>query len=323
MLDTIVQFRSMAHKFLMSSRTPSWDRYEVLLAVLDTGSLSAASRALGVSQPTVRRQVELLEAELGATLFTRTVAGLQPTEAALAGRGLAEDMARAAAALARAVSGGADEAAGVVRLACSEVVGVELLPPMIASLVAAHSALEIELHVSNRDEDILRREADIAVRMHRPLQVGLLARKVGSVAVGLFASRDYAARRGLPQAIEDLPRHALIGQDRLTTFADALAAVLPASATPTFGVRSDNDLAQLGLVSAGAGIGVCQVAIARRRGLIPVLPEIGLELPVWLTMHEDLKRIRRYRIVFDSLARFFAEPTDGPPSSTATADDAP
>src|SRR5580658_7604969 len=145
----------------------SWDHYRTLLAVLDEGSLSGAARTLGLTQPTVGRHVEALESELGTPLFTRSVGGLAPTEAALALRPHAETMAAAAEALVRTASGEADAVRGVIRVTASDVMGVEVLPPMLAGFHEAHPDVIIELTLSNRQEDLLRREADIAVRMAR------------------------------------------------------------------------------------------------------------------------------------------------------------
>src|SRR6187551_3318316 len=142
-----------------------WERQRAFLAVLSEGSLSAAARTLCVAQPTVRRRIEELEGALGVPLFTRSSGGLQPTEAALGLRDHAEAMALAADAFVRAGSAGAKEIAGSVRISASEVIAVEVLPPMLATLRTAHPRLVFELSPSNRNEDLLRREADIAIRM--------------------------------------------------------------------------------------------------------------------------------------------------------------
>ncbi|MEG1326632.1 MAG: LysR family transcriptional regulator, partial [Janthinobacterium sp.] len=169
----------------------AWEYYRSLLAVLQHGSLSGAARALGITQPTVGRHIAALEQALGATLFTRSQLGLLPTEVALALRPHAETMEHTAALMERAASSQGQGVAGTVRIAASEVVGVEVLPPILARLRACHPGLIIELVLSNKVQDLLRREADIAVRMLRPRQEQLVARKVGDIELGLHAHADY------------------------------------------------------------------------------------------------------------------------------------
>src|SRR5579864_1666778 len=124
------------------------------------------ARLLGLTQPTIGRQIEALEGALvGQALFTRSPSGLRPTEAALALRPHAEAMAAAAEALLRTASGAADEARGVVRVTTSQVMGAEVLPTILARFHEGHPEIAIELVLSDRQEDLLRRDADIAVRM--------------------------------------------------------------------------------------------------------------------------------------------------------------
>jgi DNA-binding transcriptional LysR family regulator len=280
----------------------SWDHFRTLLAVLDEGSLSGAARALGLTQPTVGRHIEALEAQFGAPLFTRSASGLAPTETALALRPHAETMAAAAEALARTASGEAESLRGVVRVTAAEVVGVEVLPPMLAGFHEAHPEITIELALSNRQEDLLRREADIAVRMVRPTQGALLARRVGAVPLKLYAHRRYIAAHGTPRGLTDAGV-AAIGFDRDTQMMQALADRQISLSREMFALRTDNDLAQLAALRAGFGVGACQAPIARRDpDLVPVLEDaFRYELEIWVAMHEDLKSSRRMRAMFDWL----------------------
>ena len=283
-----------------------WELYRSFLGVLQQGSLSGAARALGVAQPTVGRHVAALEQALGQPLFTRSQTGLLPTETALTLRGYAEAMASNAAALERAASGqGAGaELRGTVRVTASEVVGVEVLPPILARLGARHPGLKIELALSNALQDLLQREADIAVRMTTPRQEQLLARHVGAIELGLHAHRDYLARRGTPANLAELQRgHALIGFDRVTPFIRQAGPALGGLQREAFTLRSDSDLAQLALLRAGAGVGVCQVALARRDPALQRLctTQFALPLPTWVVMHEDLRHSPRCRATFDAL----------------------
>jgi DNA-binding transcriptional LysR family regulator len=285
------------------ARAPDWDLYQSLHAVLRTGSLSGAARALGLSQPTVGRHVEQLEGALGLPLFTRSPQGLKPTEFA---RGLLpslETMAAAAQTALREASGEADAVAGVIRLAASEVVGAEVLPEILAEFHELHPGVVIELALSNRAEDLLHREADIAVRMMRPTQAGLLARRLGAIGGGLYAHRRYLQRHGQPLGL-DTPGQVAIGFDRDDAGVRAITGAHPALTRELFSFRSDSDLAQLAAIRAGFGIGGIQHGIARRDpNLVHVLDQVfNFELEVWVVMHEDLKASRRMRLMFDHLA---------------------
>ena len=284
------------------STDPDWAIYRTLLAVIDAGSLSGAARSLGLTQPTVARHVEVLETARGADLFVRAQRGLEPTDLAEALRPHAQMMATTAAALLRVASGAPGAVEGTVRISASDVVGIEHLPPILARLRRDHPALVIELALSDRVDDLLAREADIAVRLTEPTQTALLARRLPPVELGFHAHRDYLARRGTPAGIADLTAHDLIGYDAETPALRAMVARLPALDRRAFAFRADSSLAQLAAIRAGFGVGLCQVAIAQRDlALVRVLPEVTLLLPMWVVMHEDLKTSSRYRIVFDAL----------------------
>jgi DNA-binding transcriptional LysR family regulator len=286
----------------------SWELYRSFLAVLTEGSLSGASRALGIAQPTVGRHVAALERSLGTPLFTRSQTGLRPMEAALSLRTYAEAMSHSVAALERAASGQGSGVRGVVRVTASEVIGVEVLPPLVAQLREAHPDLQVELVLSNRMQDLLQREADIAVRMTRPTQELLIARRIGNVGLGLFATRQYVKRHGAPATTADLQRHALIGFDQPTAFIRAAGKAFPGWQREAFALRANSDLAQLALIRSGAGIGVCQVAIAKRDGLVRVLQrQFALQLETWIVMHEDLRTSPRCRVTFDALVQGLQE----------------
>lgn len=289
-----------------------WELYRSFLGVLREGSLSGAARALGITQPTAGRHVAALEEALGVVLFTRSQVGLLPTDVALALRTHAEAMESTAASLVRAASSQGEGVRGVVRVSASEVIGVEVLPPIVARLREAHPALKVELVLTNRVQDLLRREADIAVRMVRPRQEQLVARRIGHIALGFHAHRDYLARHGTPRTPEALADHAVIGYDQPSAFvrdaikaADAVKAgsALSGYNRNAFSLRTDSDLAQLALIRAGAGIGVCQVGLARRgESLVHLMPRaFSLKLETWVTLHEDLRHSPRCRATFDAL----------------------
>lgn len=283
----------------------SWDFYRTFLAVLREGSLSAAARELGLTQPTVGRHVDAMEAALGYPLFVRSPHGLLPTDAALALRPYAETLSATSAALLRAASSQRDAVSGTVRISASEVIGIEVLPPILAKLHEAYPELMIELSASDAVEDLLRQEADIAVRMVAPAQDALIARHLGVVPISFHAHRRYIARRGMPRALTDLADHSLIGYDRETAAIRAIIARSPELPTARFALKADSNLAQFAAIRAGFGIGICQNGLAARDpDLLPVLPGLfEMKLDTWLVMHENLKTAPRCRVTFDALAK--------------------
>ena len=280
-----------------------WELYRSFLAVLDHGSLSGAARALGVAQPTVGRHVAALEKSLGLSLFTRSQTGFLPTEAAQSLRMYAESMRSTVAAMERAAASQGSGVSGSVRVTASDVVGVEILPPIIARLREQHPGLAVELALTDRVQDLVRREADIAVRMMRPRQGLLVARRVGQVMLGLHAHQNYLSRRGTPKSIADLADHALIGFDEITAFIREAGKKFSVWRRETFAMRTDSALAQLALIRSGAGIGVCQAAIAQRDDKIErvLSKQFALPLETWVTMHKDLRNSPRCRVTFDAL----------------------
>ena len=287
----------------MKAATSNWEHWRSFLAVVREGSLSGAARVLALTQPTVARHVDALEEATGAALFTRSRSGLNPTQLALSLVPHAETMATAAESLVRTASGERNEARGTVRVAASEIVGTFVLPPMLAAFREAYPAIGIELALSNRNENLLRRDADIAVRMVRPEQEAVVARHVGAARIGLFAHRRYVAVHGLPQRLEQLFLHPLVGIDRdESLLADASIGGQVLS-RDSFAFRCDSDAAQLMAVKAGFGIGACHLGLAvDDPDLVRVLPEtVEFGYQMWAAMHEDLRDTRRVRLLFDHL----------------------
>ncbi len=287
----------------MSLDSSDWENQRAFLAVLRSGSLSAAARELGVAQPTVRRRLEALEQSLGFALFTRSPSGLTATREARELGQHAEAMAAAAAAFTRASALDTAAIAGTVRITASEIVGAEVLPAMLKALRERHAELRFEVHLSNRNQDLLRQEADIAVRMVRPAQAALVMKYVGVVQLGLFARREYLDAHGTPRSIADLVRLTMIGPDRDAADLRSVVEIFGATASDVLSYRTDSHLAQLSAIRAGFGIGVCQTALARRTPvLVRVLPDDFTQpLGVWVVMHEDLARVPRIRATFDHL----------------------
>lgn len=296
----------------MDTTDIDWNLYRAFLAVMHEGSLSAAARALGSTQPSVGRHIAVLEKALGAPLFTRGPGGLKPTATALELQGPAQAMAAAARHAVRVASGSEHEQRGTVRITASQIIGGEVLPELLARYQAQHPLVTLELVLNNKMDDLLKREADIAVRMERPGQQALIAKRMGRVDIGLYAHQRYVRTRGLPRNLVEMSQHALIGADQ-----DPIATRLGQQkgipiTRDLFTFRCDNDLAQIAAIRAGAGIGGMQIGLARRDpDLLPVLPEIlTFNLDMWLVMHGDQRQNQRvmslYRYLTQELSAYAA-----------------
>ena len=285
-----------------------WELCRSFLAVLRAGSLAGAARRLGVAHPTIRRHVEELEADLGAPLFMRSPSGLAPTELAESLRDPAEAMESAFEQIVRTASGTGEAVEGTVRITASEVMGLEVLPPMLAALKRAHPGLLFELVVTDEVVDVLRRDADLAIRMVRPSQADLIAKCVGRVPFGFFADRRWVEAHGSDMTMEDLLRERhLIGYDHGRLLIDALAARGVPAERRDFGFRSDSGLAQLAALRAGLGVAICQLPLAARDpALERLFPDVRGELEVWVVSHQNLRGSRRVRACMDALAHNLA-----------------
>lgn len=289
-----------------------WNLIRTLVAVGETGSLSAAARALGSSQPTVSRHVDELERTLGVKLFLRGRRGYELTEAGAAlmerGRAAVEAM----ASISLHAAGREERMAGPVRISASEMVSAFVLPAIAARLAIEEPGIEIELVASDRVENLLRRDADIAIRMVRPAQQELIARKVADIPLRFCASGAYLARRGRPESGRDLLDHDLIGFDRNDQIVKGFAAFGLPVARSAFRFRTDNQIVYWQAVRAGNGIGIAQgPLIACDPDVEALLPEFELPtLPTWIAMHRDVRtsaRIRRVAdVLFDALRAYAA-----------------
>ena len=284
----------------MNTDDPDWSLYRSFLAVATEGSLSAAARRLRLTQPTVGRHIEALEAELGTTLFSRSQRGLALTAMAEEILPLAREMASTVEALKRASSGDASAERGVVMLTTSQTLSVELLPLVLADFALAYPQIEIELNVDSHLLDLLRRDADIALRMIRPTQKALVARRVGVLEFGLYAHRRYLAAYGTSGA----PRPRLIGFDQDNTPLRSAQPLAEHILGDLAGFRTDNYASQWAVLRAGAGIGMCATVVAARDpDLVRVEADrFSMQRDIWLVMHEDAKSIRRVRLLFDHIA---------------------
>lgn len=281
-----------------------WALVRSFLAVLDAGSLTGAARKLQAQQPTLSRHVAELEAQLGAPLFERTGRGVTPTAAALAIADAARQMESGADSLARALAVQGKATTGTVRITTSQVAANYLLPPVLAALQAEEPGIAIELVASNQISNLLRREADIAVRMVRPAQATLVARKLADLPIVACAHASYLQRAGKPSQPTDLLQHRLIGYDRDDLLLRGFAALGFAVTRENFALRTDDQVAYGRLVAAGAGIGfVAAYTIRHWSGVVPLLPMLRIPpLPCWLAVHREIRGSRLVRRVYDYLA---------------------
>ena len=282
----------------------NWALVKSFLAVLDAGSLMGAARKTGQQQPTLSRHIAELETQLGAPLFERTGRGVTPTALALTIADAARQMEAGAHALTQQWVGSRRRTTGTVRLSTSHVAAAYLLPPILAQLQGAEPGIQIELLASNQITNLLRREADIAVRMVRPAQGSLVARKLGEVSIVAAAHESYLAQAGTPHKPQDLLQHRLIGYDRDPTIEQGFKKMGLLFTREHFALRTDDHIAYGRLVAAGAGIGfVARYNLPHWPGVRALLPQLAIpSLPCWLAVHREIRGNPVVRQVYDHLA---------------------
>lgn len=291
-----------------------WNQVRAFLATAEEGSLSAAARALGQTQPTLGRQVAALEEALGVVLFERVGRGLILTPT---GEDLLEHvrtMRDAAMRISIAASGQHRGIDGTIRITASDTVAAWVLPPIMVELRALAPRLEIEIVAANDIRDLQRREADIAIRHVRPEEPELIARLVREATAGFYASESYIARKGHPKSVEDLRQHDFIGMGdnaRMIQYLDAIDISLELE---NFKLGSENGLVAWELARAGLGIIPMSPEIAGPvPGMVAVLPGFQpIRFPIWLTTHRELHKSRRIRLVFDLLSSHLSKPFPQP-----------
>ncbi len=281
-----------------------WSLIQSFLVVAETGSLSGAARQLRRSQPTLGRHIRDLERALGADLFERHARGLRLSDTGAELLPLARQMNAAMHAIALTAAGQSQDPTGTVRITASVFASHYLLPPILARIRAAEPAIQLDLIPSDTSENLLFREADIAVRMYRPTQMDIVARHVATQGIGIFAARSYLDRAGRPQAIGDLLQHDLIGYDSNDLIVRTMREMGWPASRDSFAIRCDNQAAYWELVRAGCGIGFSQAVVGRAEPLVEELEfDIAIDpLPVWLAAHEVMRQTPRIRRVWDMLA---------------------
>ena len=291
---------------ISASDHADWAKIRAFLATAESGSLSGAARVLGTTQPTVGRQVAALEESLNILLFERVGRSLHLTQAGTDLLQHARAMGEAAGRISLAAAGLSQSIEGQVRITASDVMSTYGLPPFLRQLRDQAPKLEIEVVASDDVKDILRRDADIAIRHIRPEQPDLIARLIREGTGHYYASKDYLARRGTPQSIADLGTHDFL------SFGDPeqmLAYLTPLGLPLTrdnFRLGCSNGVAAWEYVRQGFGIGVMDDRIAANfPEMVKVLPDTQpFTYPIWLTTHRELHTSRRIRLVWDLLADY-------------------
>ncbi|MCB1745102.1 MAG: LysR family transcriptional regulator [Gammaproteobacteria bacterium] len=285
-----------------------WNHARAFLETAESGSLSAASRTLGLTQPTLGRQVAALEAQLGVTLFERSGRSLALTEAGLELLEHVRGMARAAELVTLAATGQSQSIEGQVCITASDTIATWHLPAVLARLRELAPQIEVEVLASNSIQDLRRREADIAIRHVRPEQPELITRLIAQTSAHLYASSDYLDRIGRPICAQALEQAVFIGYDsseRMLTTLNALGLSLSAR---NFKLITNSGITAWEMVKQGLGIGIHTREVAAMTADVEVvLPElVSIPVPLWLTAHRELRTNRRIRLVFDLLAEAFS-----------------
>lgn len=281
-----------------------WSLVQAFLAVADTGSLSAAARILGTSQPTLGRQIKAIEAQLNAELFHRQARGFALTQTGAELVEPATAMRDAVQKITLTAAGQQARLDGTVRVTASMATSAMHLPPIIARIRKLEPEIAIELVASDASHNLLYREADIAVRMYRPTQLELVTQHIGEVELAVFAAKSYIAERGMPTSITELTQHDFVGYDTNTDIIDGFAELGIEVTRDLFKTRVDDNIAYWELVRAGCGIGFAQADIGRKDPLIAEI-KIGIDmptLPIWLTAHGAMRQTPRIRRVWELLA---------------------
>ncbi len=280
-----------------------WSLIQAFLAVAETGSLSAAARRLGSSQPTLGRQVATMEAALGVELFRRHAKGLALSDSGAAMLPAAQAMREAAGQMALIAAGEDQGLTGTVRITASVAVSHFVLPPILAQLRRTDPGISIDLVASDSSENLLFREADIAIRMYRPEQLDMVTKHATDLSLGIYAATSYLDHCGRPATIDDALALDWVGYDRNELMIREMRKAGWPVTRDFFRLRTDDQAANWQLVRAGCGLSVAQQTIgARDPDVEQLLPEIDLpHLPVWLTAHEALRRVPRVARVWEAL----------------------
>lgn len=286
----------------------SWDWIQSFVMVAQCGSLSKAAGELGTSQPTLSRHIAALEQKLGFALFDRSTQGLKITSDGARLIETSNAMQQGAEQFSRLASGAILSLSGEVRVSANEVVGLYYLPEVIAQFSQQYPMVTVEIDISNQQTSLNRRDADIALRMFRPTQPDLVAKRLPDIDLHFVASQDYLKRHGEPQNIEELQTHPIIGFDREQQMVKTVSFMGLCYDDLTIVSKTDFLPLQIELARNGAGISITHSKIIDRFDEMKrILPKVEVpKLEFWLVCHSDVQHNRKIRVLMDFLAKAFA-----------------
>ncbi len=288
-----------------------WNRARAFLVTAEEGSLSAAARALGMTQPTLGRQVDALERELGVVLFERAGRGLILTPSGLELLDHVRGMGEAASRVSLVASGQSQSIEGLISITASEIYSTSLLPPIVAKLRVIHPGIYVEIVASDAPTDLRRREADIAIRNFTSTHPDLIVKKVRDDTARIYATPEYLDRIGNPKTKADLSHADFTGfanNELMLTSMNKLGFNLTSR---NFPIICESHLVQWELVKQGAGIGLMSEAVGEHEPRVcRVLQDMDpITFPMWLVAHRELKTSKRVRTVYDFLAVELSRPS--------------
>jgi DNA-binding transcriptional LysR family regulator len=285
--------------------TLDWNQLRAFLETAETGSLSAAARKLGLSQPTLSRQVAAIEQSMGVTLFERVGKAIALTPTGIDLLEHARVMGTAAEVLSLAATGRSQAVDGVVSVSATDIVAARILPPLLQRLRERAPGIAVEVIATNAQSDLQRREADIAIRHVKPEQPDLIARLIREATAHFYASENWINTHGHPRTAEDAAHLPFIGADRTGQYLGYLRHLGLPLTEANFSCYADNSAASWSLVREGLGIGVMMEEIALATpGTVRVLDDLpAVRFPIWLVSHRELRTSRRIRVVFEELAQ--------------------
>ncbi len=281
-----------------------WNLMRAFCVTAEAGSLSAAARKLGLTQPTLSRQVAALEAGLGVALFERVGRTLVLTTTGLGLLEHARAMAAAADAMALSAAGESQGITGRVCISATDAVSAYLLPAIVERIRQSAPKITVVIVATDSISDLRRREADIAIRHVRPTEPELIGKLVTEMTAHFYAADTWIARNGLPLSVEDLCKVDLLGFEPVERFVEHLCkAGFPITADQCR-IVSANAVVLWEMLRRGLGVGMMLRELAERTpGLTRLLPQFpGTPVPVWLVTHRELHTSRRVRLVFDTIA---------------------
>lgn len=286
-----------------------WNQLRAFLETAETGSLSAAARKLGLTQPTLSRQVAAIEQRLGVTLFERAGKSMVLTATGLDLLEHVRKMGSAADALGMAATGRSQTVEGIVSVSASDMVATYLLPRLVRQIRQEVPGIAIEVIATNAISDLQRREADIAIRHVNPDRPELIARLIRQASASFYASQDWVETHGHPRNAQDAASLPFVGSDRAGRYLAYLHQHGLSLSEANFSCYADHSVAHWGLVCQGLGIGAMMDEIARETpGVVRVLDDVpAVQFPIWLVTHTELHTSRKIRVVFDFLAEGLAQ----------------